>query len=208
MFLRRLQRVFRWGVVSTANPSRLARDRAPRRADLKARGAFSLALVGILTVGGCATTPPTRRDVVVGLIGEPRSVFDDDPSARFVASAVTETLVRRDARDELVARLAEEVPTLENGGVRIVTDDADAPDGRLVATFKLRDAKWQDGEPITAADVRYAWLQDKAAAAGTVARWKADRISDVQVLAAREVRVLYRNAERWDDYALGPHVMP
>jgi peptide/nickel transport system substrate-binding protein len=36
----------------------------------------------------------------------------------------------------------------------------------------------------------------------------ADRISDVQVVSAREVRVLYRNGERWDDYALGPRVMP
>ncbi|HKC92033.1 MAG TPA: hypothetical protein VKE23_11985, partial [Candidatus Limnocylindria bacterium] len=60
---------------------------------------------------------------MIGLVGEPQTVFDDDPSARFVASAVTETLVRRDAHDELTARLAESVPTLENGGVRIVTDD-------------------------------------------------------------------------------------
>jgi peptide/nickel transport system substrate-binding protein len=135
-------------------------------------------------------------------------VFDDDPSARFVASAVTETLVRRDAHDELVPRLAESVPTLENGGLRVVTDDAGAPDGRLVATFRLRDAKWQDGEPITAADVQFAWQEDQGAEPGTVSRWMADRISDVQVVTARDVRVLYRNGERWDDYALGPHVMP
>ena len=146
---------------------------------------------------------------MVGLVGEPRTVFDDDPSARFrLASAVTETLVRRDAHDELIPRLAEAVPTLENGGLRVVTDDFDAPDGRLVATFRLRDAKWQDGEPITAGDVRFAWQQDKTATAGTLERWTADRISDVQVIAAREVRVLYRNGERWDDYALGPHVLP
>ena len=163
-------------------------------------------VVGFATA--CAAPPPTRRDVVVGLVGEPRTVFDDDPSARFIASAVTETLVRRDAHDELVARLAESVPTLDNGGLRIATDNADAPDGRLVATFRLRDAKWQDGVPITATDVRFAWQQDQAAAAGTVARWNADRISDVQVLGLRDVRVLYRNGERWDDYALGPHVMP
>ena len=159
-------------------------------------------------VSACATPPPVRRDVVVGLVGEPRTVFDDDPSARFIASAVTETLVRRDAHDELVARLAESVPTLENGGLRIATDNADAPDGRLVATYRLRDAKWQDGVPITATDVRFAWQQDQTAAAGTLARWTADRISDVQVLGLRDVRVLYRNGERWDDYALGPHVMP
>jgi peptide/nickel transport system substrate-binding protein len=165
-----------------------------------------MVVVGLVTA--CSATPPTRRDVVVGLVGEPRTVFDDDPSARFIAAAVTETLVRRDAHDELVPRLAESVPTLENGGLRVVTDDADAPDSRLVATFRLRDAKWQDGVPITATDVRFAWQEDRAATAGTIARWTADRISDVQVLGLRDVRVLYRNGERWDDYALGPHVMP
>ncbi|MGH2472563.1 MAG: ABC transporter substrate-binding protein [Candidatus Limnocylindria bacterium] len=169
---------------------------------------MSLALIVVAVVTACATPPPTRRDVVVGLVGEPRSIFADDPSARFVASAITETLVRRDAHDEPTARLAESVPTLENGGVRVVTDDPDAPDGRLVATFRLRDAKWQDGEPITSADVRFAWQQDRSAPPGTLARWMADRIVDVQVVTARDVRVLYRNGERWDDYALGPHVMP
>lgn len=145
---------------------------------------------------------------MVGLVGEPRTVFDDDPSARFVASAVTETLVRRDAHDELVPRLAESVPTLENGALRVATDDPGAPDGRLIATFRLRDAKWQDGEPITATDVRFAWQQDQTAPSGTAARWTADRIFDIQVLTSREVLVLYRSGERWDDYALGPHVMP
>lgn len=192
----------------TPTPSSSSEVRAPRRADPTSRGALSLALIFITLVGACATAPPTRRDVVIGLIGEPRTVFDDDPSARFLASAVTETLVRRNARDELVPRLAEAVPTLENGGLRVVTDDPDAPDGRLVATFRLRAAKWQDGQPITAGDVRFAWQQDKAAAAGTVVRWTADRISDVQVVTARDVRVLYRNGERWDDYAVGPRVLP
>jgi peptide/nickel transport system substrate-binding protein len=146
--------------------------------------------------------------VVVGLVGEPHSVFDDDPSARFIASAVTETLVRRDAHDELIPRLAESVPTLENAGLRVVTDAAEAPDGRLEATFRLRAAKWQDGEPITATDVWFAWQEDRAGAPDTLARWSADRITDIQVLTARDVRVVYRNGERWDDYALGPHVMP
>jgi len=159
-------------------------------------------------LSACASPAPTRRDVVIGLVGEPRTVFDDDPSARFVSSAVTETLVRLDAHDELTPRLAESVPTLENGGLRIVTDDPDAPDGRLVATFRLRDTKWQDGEPITAADVRFAWHEDKADPPGTLTRWTADRISEVQVLSARDVRVLYQNGERWDNYALGPRVMP
>src|SRR5256714_10548397 len=167
--------LFPWSVVRTRTPNR------------RVAGALVFAvLVGLITA--CSAAPPTRRDVVVGLVGEPRTVFDDDPSARFIASAVTETLVRRDAHDELVPRLAESVPTLENRGLRVVSDDADAPDGRLVATFRLRDPKWQDGVPITATDVRLAWQQDEAATAGTVARWTVDRISDVQVLGLRDVR--------------------
>ena len=145
---------------------------------------------------------------MVGLVGEPRTVFDDDPSARFVAAAVTETLVRRDEHDELVPRLAESVPTIENGGLRVVTDDAAASDGRLVATFRLREARWQDGQPITASDVRFAWEQDELAPAGTIVRWMADRMASVEVLSARDFRVLYRNGERWDDYALAPRVLP
>ena len=141
-------------------------------------------------------------------MGEPRTVFDDDPSARFLAAAVTETLVRRDDHDELVPRLAESVPTLENGGLRLVTDDPEAPNGRLVATFRLRDATWQDGDPITASDVRFAWEQDAAAPAGSALRWNADRIERVEVLGARDLRVVYRDGERWDDYALAPRVLP
>src|SRR5438309_7793029 len=204
-----IPRVFPSAAVSTTTPSKSSGTWAPRRADLTNRGAVSLALVAVFAfLSACTTAPPTRRDVVIGLVGEPQTVFDDDPSARFVASAVTETLVRLDAHDELTPRLAESVPTLENGGLRIVTDDPDAPDGRLVATFRLRDTKWQDGEPITAADVRFAWQEDKADPPGTLTRWTADRISEVQVLSARDVRVLYQHGERWDNYALGPRVMP
>ena len=182
--------------------------RAAASAELSARRAIPLAFVALVLAVACSTTPPARRDVVVGLVGEPHAVFDDDPSARFIASAVTETLVRRDEHDELVARLAESVPTFENSGLRLVTNDPDAPEGRLVAAFRLRDARWQDGEPITAADVRFAWQQDAAASTGTSARWTAERITDIQVISQRDLRVLYRNGERWDDYALGPRVMP
>src|SRR2546428_13772565 len=157
-----IRRVFPRVAVSTVTRWISSERQAPRRAELNPRRAISLALVVIALAGACATAPPTRRDVVVGLVGEPRTVFDDDPSARFIASAVTETLVRRDAHAELTPRLAEPVPTLANGDLRVVTDDADAPDGRLVGPFRLRDTKCQEGVPITATDVRFAWQHDQA----------------------------------------------
>src|SRR5437867_9294542 len=137
---------------STAIRSRSSKRRAAHLADLSPRGAISLALVVLALVNACATAPPTRRDVVIGLVGEPRSVFDDDPSARFIASAVTETLVRRDAHDELIPRLAESVPTLETAAPRLVTDAAEAPHARPEAACRLRQAQRQPRSAIPAPD--------------------------------------------------------
>src|SRR6266540_4184098 len=141
----------------------LARENPARRV---ARARCSLLLV-VLSVSfglvGCSQPVPVRRDVVMGLAGEPRSVMSDEPGARVLQAAVTETLVRRDRDGEFVARLAEEVPTFANGGLRVVIDDA-TPQGRLVATFEIRaGAKWQDGAPITTGDVRFALDEDRAA---------------------------------------------
>ena len=170
----------------------------------------ALLLVGVLLlVQACAPARPTRRDVVIGLVGEPASVFADDPNARIIAAAVTEQLVRRDAHDDLVPRLAVEVPTIENGGVVVVPDDPAAPDGRLVVTFKLRpDLIWQDGVPLTASDVRFAWETDRGAPVGSEARWTADRVERVDVVTDRMVRFTYRANERWDGYALAARVLP
>jgi peptide/nickel transport system substrate-binding protein len=169
-----------------------------------------LLLSVLLLAESCGPAPvPARRDVVIGLVGEPASVFADDPNARIVAAAVTEQLVRRDAHGDLVPRLASRVPTVENHGLSTVTDDPAAPAGRLVATFELRpDLTWQDGAPLTAADVRFAWEADRAAPVGTDARWQADRVERVDVLDDRTVRFTYNANERWDAFALAAHVLP
>lgn len=136
-------------------------------------------------------------------------MFAEDAGARVLAAAVTEPLVARDPRGELIPRLAVEVPTVENGGLKVVTDDPAAPEGRLVATFRLRDgAVWQDGQPITAQDIRFAHDTDVTAPRGSELRWLADRIESVDVIDDRTARVTYRANERWDGYALAPRVLP
>src|SRR3954467_5167488 len=172
------------------------------------RAAIAL-LVLSSALGACAAPTPVRRDVVIGLVGEPASIFADDAGARVIAAAVTEPLVALDARDEFAARLAVDVPTVENGELEVDTDDPTAPGGRLVATFRLRAGLvWQDGEPITADDVRYAHDVDLTAPLGSAARWNADRIESVEVLDERGVRVVYRANERWTNYPLAPRVLP
>ena len=151
---------------------------------------------------------PPRRDVVLGIAGEPRAILSDEPSAQVLQAAVTESLVRRDPDGAFVARLAAEVPTIANGGARIVIDAA-APAGRLVATFEIRrDARWQDGEPVTADDVRFAFDDDRAAPTSTARRWMADRVERVDRVDDRTVRFTYRVGERWDLYPLVARVLP
>lgn len=131
----------------------------------------------------------------------------EDASGRVIRAAVTETLVGRDREGAFVARLAVSVPTIANGGLRL-DRDADGRAERLVATFEIRDdARWQDAMPVTAADVRFAFEEDRVAPAGE-RRWMADRIQRVEVVSDRTVRVVYRDGERWELYPLAPHVMP
>jgi peptide/nickel transport system substrate-binding protein len=53
-----------------------------------------------------------------------------------------------DDKGDLHPRLAEAVPTIENGGWRVF------PDGRMETTWKLRpNVRWHDGAPLTTADL-------------------------------------------------------
>ena len=50
--------------------------------------------------------------------------------------------------------LAKEIPTLDNGGVKVPGDGGDA----MTVTWNLRDGlKWSDGQALTCDDFKYAW---------------------------------------------------
>ncbi len=56
-----------------------------------------------------------------------------------------------DQRRDLAAKLAESVPTIENGGWQLF------PDGTMETTWRIRKgAQWHDGAPLTAEDVIFA----------------------------------------------------
>jgi peptide/nickel transport system substrate-binding protein len=77
-----------------------------------------------------------------------------------------EPLASWDRQGGLVANLAVEIPSRENGGL--------AADGRSV-TWKLkRDVQWHDGKPFTADDVIFNWeyARDPDTAAVTIAAYR------------------------------------
>ena len=61
-----------------------------------------------------------------------------------IANAVFEGLVRYDSQNRLQPAIAKEWDISDNG---------------LVYTFKLRDASWDNGDPVTAEDFRFSWLR-------------------------------------------------
>ncbi|MEO5941584.1 MAG: ABC transporter substrate-binding protein, partial [Candidatus Limnocylindrales bacterium] len=77
-----------------------------------------------------------------------------------VASAVWATLVVFTHDYKYAPDLAAEVPTLDNGGVKVPGSGGDG----MTVTWKLRAGlKWSDGEPLTCDDFKFAqeWVTDK-----------------------------------------------
>jgi peptide/nickel transport system substrate-binding protein len=63
-------------------------------------------------------------------------------------------------------------------------------DGRSL-TFRLREAQWSDGTPITATDVRFTWQAQIAPEIAWIGATAKSRIRDVEVIDDRTVRFHY-----------------
>lgn len=80
-----------------------------------------------------------------------RSVGTSPPGLDAVEELVLVGLTYADEKGDLHPRLAEAVPTIENGQWRV------SPDGRMETTWKLRpNVRWHDGTPLTTADLAFA----------------------------------------------------
>ena len=98
-----------------------------------------------------AATSPSNDLLIVGYDREP------DTLNRFsthiledIQTCVVEGLTTTDERMNVVPLLAADVPTLQNGGVRL------RPDGGMDVTWTLRPGvAWHDGHPFTSADVKF-----------------------------------------------------
>jgi peptide/nickel transport system substrate-binding protein len=111
--------------------------------------------------------------------------FSQGDKDGLAARLVLEPLVNVMADGTLEPVLADEAPSLENGGV--------AGDGKSV-TYKLKQGVvWSDGEPFTAEDVRFTWefVTNPDVAATTFATY--DPISEVEVVD--EHTITFRFAE-------------
>ncbi len=99
-----------------------------------------------------AKTVKQGGELVYGSLQEPNTLIpylSNLLAATEMQSLIFSGLVTMDNRLEWQPDLAEVVPLPHNGGV--------SPDG-LHVTYRLkRGVKWQDGQELTAADVKYTW---------------------------------------------------
>ncbi len=119
------------------------------------------------TVGTAAPTsqaaaqPPTGKTITIVIRSEPTDLFGLGPNGMTAAATDVkpifhDPLVRRDDKGQLLPVLAAEVPSAERGTWRVL------PDGGMEMTWKLRpNVTWQDGAPLTSADVAFAFAVRK-----------------------------------------------
>ncbi|MBM2812145.1 MAG: ABC-type transporter, periplasmic subunit, partial [Chloroflexi bacterium] len=136
------------------------------------RGPLSAGLLGIMLLaaacssgsagptlarGGAAESSSAVKRVVAAILSDPptlrntintRGASGSVPGVDAVEGLLHSGLVAGDHRDLFHARMAEAVPSLENGLWNVL------PDGRMDTTWKIRpNARWHDGTPFTAADL-------------------------------------------------------
>jgi len=102
------------------------------------------------------------------------------------AGVILEPLARYNEKDELVPYLAEEIPTLANGGV--------AADSMSV-TWKLKKGvKWSDGSDFTAEDVIFTWqyASNEKTPATTASNYTG--IANIEAVDANTVKITWKAA--------------
>lgn len=89
----------------------------------------------------------------------------------FVDRFLFEPLVSADSRGEPVPMLVTQVPSRENGGI--------SADGLTITYHLRRNARWSDGVPVSAADVRFSWQAIMNRANNAVSRHGYDDVSRI-----------------------------
>jgi peptide/nickel transport system substrate-binding protein len=108
--------------------------------------------------GGPAAAPGGRHSWTVPHVLRMADISDPDnlneylstmDLVYFLSSMIYSYMVVANDRGQLEGDLATEVPTLQNGGI--------SKDGKTY-TYHLRHGlRWQDGKPLTSADVKFSW---------------------------------------------------
>lgn len=120
----------------------------------------ALLLTVVISLNGCGggkknDGKPALKQIVVGVSQEPDTLnrlFMEMMVSTDLYFAFSRDLAEYDSDWNLLPSIAEEIPSLENGGWEIIDDK------RMKTTWKIReDAVWEDGKPVIADDFIFAF---------------------------------------------------
>lgn len=101
----------------------------------------------------------------------------------YSSSIVIEPLAGFDEKGNIIPKLVDSIPTVENGGV-----SADL----TTITWKLsKAAKWSDGTPVTPDDVIFTWQYCTAPGGGCAQASKFEGVKSVEAVDAQTVKVTF-----------------
>lgn len=101
----------------------------------------------------------------------------------YSSSMVVEPLAGFDEKGNIVPKLVDSIPTVENGGV-----SADL----TTITWKLsKGIKWSDGTPVTPDDVIFTWQYCKAPGGGCAQAAKFEGVKSVEAVDAQTIKVTF-----------------
>ncbi len=99
------------------------------------------------------------------------------------SSLVVEPLARYDQDGNMVPWLAQEVPTVENGGV--------SSDLKSI-TWKIKDGiMWSDGSPLTSKDVQFTWQYCTHPEGGCAQSERFNDITDVKIVDDKTLTIMF-----------------
>ncbi|HXG39590.1 MAG TPA: peptide ABC transporter substrate-binding protein [Candidatus Limnocylindrales bacterium] len=87
---------------------------------------------------------------------------------------------------------AEEIPTLDNGGVKVPGEGGDA----MTITWRIRDGlKWSDGDPYDCADFKFSheWIMDEANTGLPAGKTGYEDITEVECVSPTEMVWHFKN---------------
>ncbi len=191
------------GAVDRHGGERVERttSRIQRAATMVLAMAFAATACTTTTQPGGGPAAPSavalKDTIVVGMSQEPGTLLfpiDSMYVESVVAGAIYKGMTERNDKNEYVPRLAQQTPTIENGGAKLTK----APDGKdqLTVTYKLRDGvKFHDGNPVTSEDVKWSWEFNQNKEAPVLGRSTGARYQTINTPDAKTVEVVYKPGE-------------
>ncbi|SDE77655.1 peptide/nickel transport system substrate-binding protein [Thermus arciformis] len=163
-----------------------------------------LAVLGI-TALGLALAGPQDNSLVIGASQEPRvlagdflSVISNQSIKSEIEQYLFAPLIGFNANSENFPVLATQVPTQQNGRLRVT--DIGGGKKRLEMDLTIRpDARWSDGKPITTEDVQFYFEVGKAKGMPVLNPDYWERVN-LRVKDARNFTVIFEPAYYYDTY--------